>query len=250
MASVFNYAQFAWSDITRYKSWYNQQGMYEGQFWIAGVHANSNQIELMSIGTKNDYSRLQNGEYIKTYNSSLRNVKTHRLNNQGERTTHHAWIWIERADGVWFWVDPTWTDNCGYVVYGYIKNGEEIQCHPDAKYCVNYPSSLQSLPLPPAMGNKKAPSKTANSTNRQETINDAGTDWFTKALTETFIDVDYSGMDYGVAFIFSANIPFSAISDKEVTVNKMGFSLEMASFLFYCSKERKNHIYDFSCKRR
>ena len=91
---------------------------------------------------------------------------------------------------------------------------------------------MQSLPLPPAMGNKKAPSKTANSTNREETINDAGTDWLTKALTETFIDVDYSGMDYGAAFIFSANIPFSAIPDKEVTVNKMGFSLELATFLF------------------
>ncbi|MCR5613777.1 hypothetical protein [Treponema sp.] len=222
----FNYAQFAFTEIKNYKSWYNKQGMYESQFWLAGVHDNPNQIELMGIGTKNDYSRLQNGEYIKTYNTSLRSVKTH------NGASNHAWLWIERADGVWFWVDPTWTDTGGYVVYGYVKNGQEIQCRPDEKYCEIYPNFLNNLPSPPPMGQRLAPSKTANSTNRQETILDAGTDWIVgvvdKALRKTFIDVDYKMKNQYLAFLASVDIPFTVITDKAISAGKMGFSLEMA----------------------
>ena len=221
----FNYAQFAFTEIKNYKSWYNKQGMYESQFWLAGVHDNPNQIELMGIGTKNDYSRLQNGEYIKTYNTSLRSVKTH------NGATNHAWLWIERADGVWFWVDPTWTDTGGYVVYGYVKNGQEIQCRPDEKYCVIYPNFLNNLPSPPPMGQRLAPSKTANSTNRQETIGDAGTQWITDAIVKTyektFFDVDYKGMTDYIALQLAVDIPFSSITSNSINMNKMGFTLEM-----------------------
>lgn len=221
----FNYAQFAFTEIKNYKSWYNKQGMYESQFWLAGVHDNPNQIELMGIGTKNDYSRLQNGEYIKTYNTSLRSVKTH------NGATNHAWLWIQRADGVWFWVDPTWTDTGGYVVYGYVKNGQEIQCRPDEKYCEIYPAYLNSLPSPPPMGQRKAPSRTANSTNRQETIQDAGTEWITDAIVKTyektFFDVDYKGMTDYIALQLAVDIPFSSITSNSINMNKMGFTLEM-----------------------
>ena len=221
----FNYAQFAFTEIKNYKSWYNKQGMYESQFWLAGVHDNPNQIELMGIGTKNDYSRLQNGEYIKTYNTSLRSVKTH------NGATNHAWLWIERADGVWFWVDPTWTDTGGYVVYGYVKKGQEIQCRPDEKYCVIYPNFLNNLPSPPPMGQRLAPSKTANSTNRQETIGDAGTQWITDAIVKTyektFFDVDYKGMTDYIALQLAVDIPFSSITSNSINMNKMGFTLEM-----------------------
>lgn len=221
----FNYAQFAFTEIKNYKSWYNKQGMYESQFWLAGVHDNPNQIELMGIGTKNDYSRLQNGEYIKTYNTSLRSVKTH------NGATNHAWLWIQRADGVWFWVDPTWTDTGGYVVYGYVKNGQEIQCRPDEKYCEIYPAYLNNLPYPPPMGQRKAPSRTANSTNRQETIQDAGTEWITDAIVKTyektFFDVDYKGMTDYIALQLAVDIPFSSITSNSINMNKMGFTLEM-----------------------
>lgn len=225
----FNYAQFAFTDIQNYKSWYNEKGMYEGQFWLAGVHDNPNQVELMSIGSKFDYTRLQNGEYIKTYNTSLRNVSAH------SGATNHAWIWIERADGVWFWIDPTWTDTGGYVVYGYVKNGKEIQCRPNKNLCIEKPAYLDSLPLPPAMGKRLAPSRTANSKNRQETISDAGTDWIVeaidKSIRKTFIDVDYNMKNEYMALIVSADIPFSVITDKSFSVNKMGLGLEMP-FLF------------------
>ena len=231
----FNYAQFAWTDIQQYNNWYNQKGMYESQFWLAGVYENPNQIELMSIGTKNDYTRLENGEYIKTYNNSLRNVKTHRLGNQGERATYHAWLWIEREDGVWFWMDPTWTDNLGYVVYGYVRNGEEIQCRPNKDFCIIYPAYLDFLPLPPPMGQKKAPSRTANSTNHQETIMDAGMEWLIdpidKAMRKTFLDVDYSGMGEYEAVLVSSTIPFSATSEQNFTTDKIGFGLVLVSLL-------------------
>ena len=209
----FDYAQFAWEDIVQYKDWYNEQGMYERQFWIAGVNSNPNQIELMSPAKQGESStRKQNGVLVKTYSSSIRNVKTHRLMNKGDRATNHAWLWIERADGVWFWIDPTWTDNLGYVVYGYVSSsGEEIQCRPDRDFCINYPAELNNLPLPPSMGTKTAPSKSANSTDRNETIKDAGTQWMT----------------HMVAMLVSAEAPFSSIINKSINIDQMGFSLEL-----------------------
>lgn len=233
----FDYAQYAWEDIVNYKGLYNERGMYEGQFWLAGVHENPNEIELMSIAKQGEtYTREQNGVPIKTYPSSLRNVKTHRLLNKGDRAIRHAWLWVERADGVWFWVDPTWTDNLGYVVYGYVKNGEEIQCRPDEKFCEKYPESLNSLPLPPPMGTRMAPSKSANSTDRNETIKEAGIGWliidaFDKTMRKTFIDATYDfNKDY-IAFLASVNVPFSSFADKSLSVNRMAFSLDMPIIL-------------------
>lgn len=216
----FDYAQFAWEDIVNYKSWYNEQGMYEGQFWLASVQGNPNEIELMSIAKQGEtYTRKQNGVPIKTYPSSIRHVKTH------DGATRHAWLWMLRADGVWFWIDPTWTDNLGYVVYGYVenKNGEEIQCRPDKKFCVKYPEHLNSLPLPPPMGARKAPSQSTNSTDRNETIKDVGTNW----IVDVFFDVNYNFNKDFIAFLASINIPFSSFTDKSLGVNKMAFSLDM-----------------------
>ena len=173
----FNYAQFAYNYVDRNLSYYKSKGLYERQFWIAGTDENPNSIELQYPGDKNNYTVIQNGVYMKRpANNPYRSVKTHRhADGKGKRATHHAWIWIERADGVQFWVDPTWTDNCGYVVYGYVsQSGEEIQCRPDKKYCIDYPNYLDSLPSPPSYGNTIPPSPTANSTNREETIKDAG----------------------------------------------------------------------------
>jgi len=220
----FDYAQFAWQDIDTYTTLYNENGMYEKQFWIAGVHGDSNTIRLSIPTTKSNASAVQNGVYIKTYPNGNRSIKAHRLKNEGERATYHAWLWIERVDGVWFWIDPTWTDNLGYVVYGYVSNsGEEIQCKPNKKYCINYPEYLNSLPSPPELGQVKAPSNSSNSNNRAETIKDAGSNW----LVNTFVDVDYKGMDNRVGLIFQLDIPLSVISDESLSFNKMGFNLEM-----------------------
>ena len=250
----FDYAQFAYQDIERYKSWYNQQGMYEGQFWLAGVHGDSSTIILSMPTTRENATTTQNGVYIKTFgDKSNRAVKTHRLKNEGTRATHHAWIWIQRADGVWFWIDPTWTDNLGYVVYGYVKNGEEVQCRPDKNYCIEYPAYLNNLPSPPAMGQRIAPSKTANSTNREETINDAGAEWVTKIFNKTFVDVDYGDMDEYNAMMLSVDVPYTVITDRVIQADKFGFSLDtpllteiaamLVGFAYLHNAENENNLH-------
>lgn len=224
----FDYAQSAYQDIEKYQSWYNKQGMYENKFWIAGTHENNNLTILQYPGTRSNHTTVQNGVYVIIPSGGELNVKTH------DGAIHHAWVWIERADGVQFWIDPTWTDNLGYVVYGYVKNGQEVQCRPSREICINYPAYLDNLPLPPPMGQRKAPSKSANSTNRNEILQD--TEWAevaAEAIVDTlirkpFIDVDYSRMkhDY-LALVVSADIPVSSITEKSFSLNKMGFSLEM-----------------------
>lgn len=125
-------------------------------------------------------------------------------------------------------VDPTWTDNLGYVVYGYVNNnGQEIQCKPNKDYCVTYPASLNNLPLPPAMGPRQAPSKSANSTNREETIKDAAPGFIGELFEKIFEDVDYKEMDTYVALLISADLPFSVIKNKEIDFDKIGFALEV-----------------------
>ena len=233
----FDYAQFAYQYIEKYKSWYNKQGMYENKFWIAGTHENSNLTILQYPGTKSNHTTVQNGVYVVIPNGGERCVKTHKTLS-GSRATHHAWVWIERAYGVQFWIYPTWTDNSGYVVYGYVKNGEEIQCRPSKEFCINYPSYLESLSLPPAMGQRKSPSKSANTTNRDEILQDSATTWaeaVADAIVETlikkpFIDVDYKGMNNYLALIASAEIPFSSIFSNSISLDKMGFNLEMQCF--------------------
>lgn len=230
----FDYAQSAYQDIEKYQSWYNKQGMYENKFWIAGTHENNNLTILQYPGTKSNHTTVQNGVYVIIPSGGECKVKTH------DGATHHAWVWIERADGVQFWIDPTWTDNLGYVVYGYVKNGQEVQCRPSREFCINYPAYLDNLPLPPPMGQRKAPSKSANSTNRNEILQD--TDWTdvaAEAIVDTlirkpFIDVDYSRMkhDY-LALVVSADIPVSSITEKSFSLNKIGFSLEMPWLLSY-----------------
>ena len=180
----FNYAKFGYEYLNRYEQYYNRQGMYENQFYLAGTHSDSNQIILSYPTTKGNHNMVQNGVYVKEID--YQPVRTHKHVNSTKRATHHAWLWIQRADGKWFWIDPTWTDNLGYVVYGYVSsNGEEIQCRPDKRYCINYPSYLNNLPLPPSMGSKLEPSATATSNNPEETVKNMHTDWLTEAVDKT-----------------------------------------------------------------
>lgn len=159
----FDYAEAAYRDIQNYKSLYNDAGMYESQFFLAGVYSNPNVITLSRPTGREGATMIQNGVYVRTYgDSSYRQVKTHKHLN-GTRATHHAWLWVQRTDGVWFWIDPTWTDNLGYVVWGYVANGEEVQLRPDERFCVNYPAYLNDLPDPPRMGRRKSPPRNSRS---------------------------------------------------------------------------------------
>ena len=162
----FNYAQAAYDDINRYKSTYNEKGMYETGWYIASAGPDGNSIKLFDPCSKENATDIRNGVYVKL--NTTFNTKTHKMLN-GTRATNHAWLLIKRNDGVWFWIDPTWTDNLGYVVYGYISNGEEIQLRPDEKYCINYPDYLKELPLPPKWGKQLAPSISNTTTPRSNT---------------------------------------------------------------------------------
>ena len=226
----FNYAQTAWEDIEKYKNWYNDRDMYEGQFWLAGNHDDCNTIILSNPTTKDNATAIQNGVYIKTYSTSNRRVKAHK-DLSGKNATHHAWLWIERADGVWFWIDPTWTDNLGYIVYGYVSsNQEEIQCRPNKSLCVNYPAYLDNLPPPPEMGKPIPPSKT-DTANRAETINYAGSDWISSVMRNTFINVNYDSMNRQIGVMLTASMPFFAVSSQTLGFDKIGFTLDMPILL-------------------
>ncbi len=144
----FDYAHFALVDIESTPHFFESNGMKKNCFYMADT-LDSNQVILSTIMKKNP-DRTMNGVPLK--NIKTMNVKTHK-DSQGFRATNHAWIWVQRVDGVWFWLDPTWTDNLGYIVWGYVKDGEEIQLKPDRKFCVKYPSFLNSLPEAPEMQN-------------------------------------------------------------------------------------------------
>lgn len=127
----FDYAQAAWKDINTYTSLYMGTGMEKDQFYIAGVDDDPNVITLSIPGTRNDYDVVQNGVYLKR--KKIYNIKTH------ESITHHAWLWVLKNDGQWFWIDPTWTDTLGYVVWGYVSDKEEVQLPPIRVLCINEP---------------------------------------------------------------------------------------------------------------
>ncbi|MBO4628737.1 MAG: hypothetical protein J5687_02175 [Treponema sp.] len=191
----FDYAEFAYWDIDDYISLYNKEGMRESQYFLAGVDSDPNMITLSRPSDYQNHTTIQNGVYIETYgSSSYRNVKTHKMTN-GTRATHHAWLWIMRNDGVWFWIDPTWTDNLGYVVYGYVDNGEEIQLRPDKELCINYPNYLYDLPLPPKWGKELAPSKstTASSSNATSTTSSSSNSANNSSSATIYLGVGYIG---------------------------------------------------------
>jgi tetratricopeptide (TPR) repeat protein len=62
--------------------------------------------------------------------NSRQNVRSH------EGAVNHAWLWVYGKDGTVYWLDPTWTDNTGYVWWGVVRNGREEQYAPSARYCM------------------------------------------------------------------------------------------------------------------
>jgi tetratricopeptide (TPR) repeat protein len=61
----------------------------------------------------------RNGVYVKE--SERQNVRTH------GNATYRAWLWMYGNDGEIYWIDPTWTDNYGYVVWAIARDGEGVQ---------------------------------------------------------------------------------------------------------------------------
>jgi hypothetical protein len=130
----FDYAQFAWDDIKRYQESYNQAGMKGQQWYIAAADkGDPYTIILYDPVSPEKSTTVSNGVYLKE--NSRHNVYTH------DGAEGHAWLWVQHNNGTWYWIDPTWTDNFGYVWWGMVENGKEVQYYPDPVYCIasDYP---------------------------------------------------------------------------------------------------------------
>jgi len=130
----FDYAQFAWDDIKKYQKMYNNAGMKDQQWYIASTQPNEPyNIILYDPVTKDKATVISNGVYLRE--NSRHKIYAH------EGAEGHAWIWVQHKNGTWYWIDPTWTDNTGYVWWGIVQNGMEVKYYPDPDLCVasNYP---------------------------------------------------------------------------------------------------------------
>jgi hypothetical protein len=134
----FDYAQFAWDDIKKYQNMYNKAGMKGQQWYIAAADAGDPYtIILYDPVSPEKATTVSNGVYLKE--NSRHKVDTH------DGTSGHAWLWVQHNNGTWYWIDPTWTDNTGYVWWGMVKDGKEVTYYPDPGYCIasNYPRPPQ-----------------------------------------------------------------------------------------------------------
>jgi hypothetical protein len=130
----FDYAQFAWDDIKKYKNVYNEAGMKDSEWYIAVTYPNDpNIIYLYDPVSADRATTILNG--IPVRENSRHRVRSH------DNATGHAWIWVQHKNGTWYWIDPTWTDNTGYPWWGIVKDGKEVQYYPNRNYSIatNYP---------------------------------------------------------------------------------------------------------------
>jgi len=123
----FDYAQFAYNAISTSQSYYENLGMKRGEFYIAAALESSRQIVLFKPVAQGQHSMVLNGEYVKEI--SRQNVQAH------GSATKHGWLWVYGNDGTIYWIDPTWTDNSGYIWWGVIRNGREEQVAPESRLC-------------------------------------------------------------------------------------------------------------------
>jgi len=154
----FDYAQFAWDDIKRFRKTYNEAGMKGSEWYIATADGgNPNTIILYDPVSKDNATITSNGIYLREI--SRHNVYAH------DGVSDHAWLWVQHKNGTWYWIDPTWTDNTGYVWWGIVENGKEVRRNPDSNYNVasNYPKSNETNAV--ANSGTRSPSTTPSTTN-------------------------------------------------------------------------------------
>jgi tetratricopeptide (TPR) repeat protein len=134
----FNYAQAAYNDIARYKNHYAGAGVKD--WYIAAVFENPGQIVLFDPAPREQSTMIVNGVPVKE--NSRRNVRSH------GSATYHAWLWVIANDGTIYWIDPTWTDTGGYVVWGLVRDGKEMELAPAARLCaVDLPNDAAMDPF-------------------------------------------------------------------------------------------------------
>ena len=146
----FDYAQFAWDDIKKYQPAYNKAGM-KGQQWYIAVAfpGDPNTVILYDPVSPEKATSVLNGVPVREY--AHHKVRTH------DNVTGHAWLWVQHENGIWYWIDPTWTDNTGYPWWGIVEKDKEVLYYPNPEYCI---ASDYPRPLPP---NKTPEGKTTRS---------------------------------------------------------------------------------------
>jgi tetratricopeptide (TPR) repeat protein len=118
----FDYAQAAYDEIKNNRNRYESLGMKRGGWYIAVADNNPGRIILYDPVPQAQATAYWNGVYCKE--NSRQNVRTH------EGAKMHAWLWVYGNDGTVYWIDPTWTDNTGYVWWGTVRDGREVQGSP------------------------------------------------------------------------------------------------------------------------
>jgi hypothetical protein len=125
----FDYAQFAWENIRRNQAEYKTAGMKDQQWYIAVANkGDPNTIILYDPVSREQATTVSNGVYLKE--NTRHKVYAH------DNASGHAWLWIQHQNGDWYWIDPTWTDNTGYVWWGIVQNGKEVTYYPNPAYCI------------------------------------------------------------------------------------------------------------------
>jgi hypothetical protein len=126
----FDYAEDMYKLIRKFRSELENEGMAIGQWYIATDYTkseNRGKIEIYDLANESNYTSKLNNTYVKF-------VKTINAKPHGE---NHAWIVVQRTNGQWMWFDPTWTDNSGDVIWGYIENGEEQEYWAEDQFIFN-----------------------------------------------------------------------------------------------------------------
>jgi tetratricopeptide (TPR) repeat protein len=136
----FDYAQAAYNYISDNRASYEGKGMRRGAYYIVATGNNSRQITLYDPSNRQQASVIMNGVPLKE--NSRQNVQAH------GNATVHGWLWVYGNDGTIYWIDPTWTDNTGYVWWGVVENGREVQRNsPQQLSAVRLPSNNEALVL-------------------------------------------------------------------------------------------------------
>jgi tetratricopeptide (TPR) repeat protein len=123
----FDYAEAAYNDILQYQSHYESLGMAPNGWFMVGTYNDPNLISLCDPVPREQSNRILNGVPVNEHTS----YKVQAHNN----ATMHEWLWVYGVDGTIYWIDPTWTDNTGYVWWGVVQDGKEVQWKPAAEFC-------------------------------------------------------------------------------------------------------------------
>lgn len=122
----FDYADFAYQELSENRKNYSSRIK---NFYMVGTFSNSTDIIAYRLAESGEnYDMIINRTPVVVY--AHNHIKAH------SNATNHAWFWVVAADGVVYWVDPTWTDNSGRPVYGIVRGGQEMQLPAAQSLCV------------------------------------------------------------------------------------------------------------------